>query len=261
MLCRRLVRVGASANAMIVTRTVILSNPYASTMPQNVFRAFPNLNAAELTQSRCMSKKAKKGKQQQESSDDDEEVVVEEEFDLKVVEDGMSKGINWLQSEFAKIRLGRATPDMLNEIKFDLGGGKVVGIQAIGSVRSENPQTLLLTIFETSAAEKVQNTLRAANLGLAVAVDPTGRIRLTAAKPTKESRDEAVKNAQKLVEQAKVAIRQARQKGQQQLKKLKKSLAEDEMKHNEDKLQKLLDSYTAKATEALTKKEADLKKI
>src|SRR4051812_40589555 len=79
----------------------------------------------------------------------------------------------WLKKEQNQIRTGRATPALLDGITADVYGAKTP-IAQVGSMSTEDPRTLRLSVWDASQIKSIEKAIVAANLGVSVAVDEKG---------------------------------------------------------------------------------------
>ena len=157
----------------------------------------------------------------------------------------MKKSIFSLEEEFNGLRTGRASTTVFEKL-------------SVESYGSPTPLNQLATI-SVPDARMVEKAILKANLGMTPSND--GKlIRISIPPLTDERRAEIVKQAKKISENYKVAIRNIRRDGIDDAKKQEKSgdMTEDQRKVMEDKLQKLTDTYTEKVTKVLATKEAEI---
>jgi ribosome recycling factor len=177
---------------------------------------------------------------------------------LKASKTGMEKGIENAKREFATVRTGKASPNMLDTIQVE-AYGSWVPLNQVASVSAPEPRTLLVTPFDKGQVKAIEKAIRESDLGL----DPAHQgnvIRVPLPSMNEQRRKELVKILHNLVEDGRVAIRHARTDARDKLKKLK-SVSEDEVKHAEKDLQKLHDDFIAKLEQASKMKEAEIMEV
>ena len=162
---------------------------------------------------------------------------------LKVYDEKMEKAVDFLVSDYAGIRAGRANPHVLDKIRVDYYGTPTP-LQSVGNITVPEPRMIQIAPWEKSMIKEIEKAIMTSDLGINPNNDGSV-IRLIFPELTEERRKELVKDIKKKGEDAKVAIRNIRRDGNDALKKLGKSseVSEDEVKDLEDKLQKVTDNY------------------
>ena len=177
---------------------------------------------------------------------------------LKDTRAGMEKGVENSKREFASIRSGKASPQMLDTVRVELYGQQMQ-LKQVASVSAPEPRTLIVTPFDKGQAKAIEKAIRASDLGL----DPSsqsGTIRVPLPQMNEQRRKELVKVVHKLAEDGKIAVRHARTHARESLKKLS-GVSEDDVKHAEKDLQKLHDDYIAKIEALVKGKEAEIMEV
>ncbi|MDY3108796.1 MAG: ribosome recycling factor [Lachnospiraceae bacterium] len=162
---------------------------------------------------------------------------------LKAYDEKMEKAVDFLVSDYAGIRAGRANPHVLDKIRVDYYGTPTP-LQSVGNITVPEPRMIQIAPWEKSMIKEIEKAIMTSDLGINPNNDGSV-IRLIFPELTEERRKELVKDIKKKGEDAKVAIRNIRRDGNDALKKLGKSseVSEDEIKDLEDKLQKVTDKY------------------
>ena len=162
---------------------------------------------------------------------------------LKAYDEKMEKAVDFLVSDYAGIRAGRANPHVLDKIRVDYYGTPTP-LQSVGNITVPEPRMIQIAPWEKSMIKEIEKAIMTSDLGINTNNDGSV-IRLIFPELTEERRKELVKDIKKKGEDAKVAIRNIRRDGNDALKKLGKSseVSEDEVKDLEDKLQKVTDNY------------------
>ena len=163
---------------------------------------------------------------------------------------------DWLQKELGQVRTGRATPTILDGVAVE-AYGSMVPISNVATISSEDPRTLRISPWDASNIKPIEKAIQTSNLGLSVAVDDKG-LRVAFPALTIESRGNFVKIAKQKLEDAKVALRQERNKVNDELNDGKKdgSMSEDEVMRAKTEVDKLIKEATDKL-ESITKKKED----
>lgn len=173
-------------------------------------------------------------------------------------EQKMDKAIEATEREFSKIRAGLATPAILNDVRIDYYGTPTP-ISQVAKISVPEPRMLLVAPWEKTMVDPIDKAILAANIGVTPMKDGNC-IRVTLPILTQERRQELAKVARKHAEEGRVAIRNIRRDANDSLKK-DKEMPEDEVKKQQDEIQKATDKYIAKIDSILAAKEADLLKV
>lgn len=161
---------------------------------------------------------------------------------LQQFEEKMTKAYDFLVSDLATIRAGRANPHVLDKIKVDYYGTPTP-IQQVGNISVPEARMIQIAPWEKSLIREIEKAIMASDVGITPSNDGSV-IRLVFPELTEERRKELVKEVKKKGEDGKVAIRNIRREGNDAFKKLaKEEVSEDEIKQLEDKLQKLTDKF------------------
>ncbi len=176
---------------------------------------------------------------------------------LMELEDKMEKSIEATISEFQNIRTGRANPGLLDSI-FIKYYGVDTQLKQISSITVPEGNQLYIKPFDKSIVKDVEKAIGTSKIGLTPQNDGIG-IRLIFPQLTEERRRELSKEVTKLSENGKVAIRNIRRDGNEQIKKL--SLPEDLEFSTLDSIQKLTDKYIVKMDEVGAKKIEEIMNI
>ena len=173
----------------------------------------------------------------------------------------MGSTVESYRSEMQGIRAGRASPSMLDSIKIDAYGQKM-NINQIGSITTPDPRSINIDVWDSSNVNFVEKALRESDLGINPMIEGN-LIRLPLPQLTEERRVEFSKMAGKISENAKVAIRNIRRDGIEQIKKLEKEkeIGQDDSKKFQDQIEKITASQIKIIDEILKTKEEGLKKI
>jgi len=173
----------------------------------------------------------------------------------------MDKSIDVMKRDFATLRTGKVTTAVVDNIKVDYYGSPTP-INQVGSVIAQDATTIVITPWEKNMLGEIERAIQEANIG----VNPNNDgdfIKLFFPPMTSEQRQEIVKQAKAMAENARVAIRNVRKESNNKIKKLEKEkeISEDEAKRALDEIQKITDEHIAKVDELLKKKEADILKV
>ncbi|MCD7835469.1 MAG: ribosome recycling factor [Lachnospiraceae bacterium] len=161
---------------------------------------------------------------------------------LEQYEDKMKRALEFLESDYASIRAGRANPHVLDKLRINYYGTPTP-IQQVGNVTVPEARIIQIAPWEKSLLKEIEKAVLTSDIG----INPTNDgnvIRLVFPELTEERRKELVKEVRKKGEESKVAVRNVRRDGNDALKKLGKTeVSEDEIKKLEEQLQKLTDKF------------------
>jgi ribosome recycling factor len=173
----------------------------------------------------------------------------------------MESALEALRREFASVRTGKASPALLDSVRVEAYGSKVP-LNQVGTVAAPEPRLLTITPWDKSLLKEIDRGLRESDLGLNPSNDGS-IIRVPIPALTEERRREFVKHLHKMAEEARVAVRQARKDANDEVKgsQKKEGLSEDDVRREQDKVQKLTDQYIGKVEEVLKHKEAEVMEV
>ena len=182
-------------------------------------------------------------------------------YDEKDLSKRMDGAINNLASEFAGLRTGRASTNLLDTIIVPAYGSDVP-LNQVGSVSVPEARMLSVNIWDKQLVGAADKAIRDAGLGLNPVVDGTN-LRIPIPPLNEERRTELTKVAGRYAEAARVAVRNVRRDGMDALKKMEKDgeISQDEQKSLEGDVQKLTDRFIERIDEALKNKEAEIMQV
>ena len=173
----------------------------------------------------------------------------------------MDKTVEALRKEYQKVRTGRASTALLDEIRVDYYGTPTQ-ITQLATLAVPEPRTITLQPWEAKIIPAIEKAIMNANLGVTPSND--GRIiRLNLPPLNEERRKEIVKQLRKLAEDAKVALRNIRRDAIDELKKLEKDkkITEDDLKRGEKDVQDVTNTHVAKVDDVLAHKEKEVMEV
>ena len=179
-------------------------------------------------------------------------------MEIKAIEEKMQKAIEAMEHNLKKVRTGRANPNILENIEVDYYGSPTP-INQIASISVQEGKTLCIKPYDASSLKDIERAINTSDLGLPPLNDGTC-VRITVPSLTEETRKGFCKDISKMAEEAKVAIRNIRRDGNDEVKK-DKSLPEDVAKNLQEDIQKLTDKYVLKADEVSKAKEKEVMTI
>ena len=179
----------------------------------------------------------------------------------KQCDERMAKAIGAMKRELAKLRVGKATPALLDGIRVE-AYGQQTPLNQIGTIGAPEARLLVVQPWDKSLIGAVEKAIRASDLGLNPSND--GQVvRVPIPALTEERRKELVKVARGYAEEGRVAIRMARRDANDSIKKQQKAgeITEDEDKKAHDEIQKLTDQRIKELDDILAAKETEILEI
>ena len=177
---------------------------------------------------------------------------------LKAYDEKMEKAVDFLVSDYAGIRAGRANPHVLDKIRVDYYGTPTP-LQSVGNITVPEPRMIQIAPWEKSMIKEIEKAIMMSDIGITPTNDGT-LIRLVFPELTEERRKELVKDVKKRGEENKVAIRNTRRDGNDAFKKLAKTdeVSEDQIKELEEELQKLTDKFIKEIDQLVEEKSKEI---
>lgn len=179
-------------------------------------------------------------------------------FDKAELERRMAGAVSALKSDLAGLRTGRANAALLDPVMVQVYGSSMA-LNQVASVSVPEPRMLSVQVWDKANVTSVDKAIRSAGLGLNPIVDGQ-MLRLPIPEMTAERRKELSKLAGQYAERARVAIRNVRRDGMDQLKQdeAKKDISEDDRKRLEAEVQKLTDAMIGELDAAASAKEKEI---
>jgi ribosome recycling factor len=166
-------------------------------------------------------------------------------YDKADIERRMKGAVESLKSDLSGLRTGRANTSLLDPVMVEVYGA-MMPLNQVATVSAPEPRMLSVQVWDKSNITPVEKGIAKANLGLNPMIDGQ-TLRLPLPDLTQERRKELAKLAGEYGEKAKIAIRNVRRDGMENLKddEKKKDISEDDRKRSEDDVQKLTDAHVA----------------
>jgi len=180
---------------------------------------------------------------------------------LKQLEEKMNKVIDTMAHSFLKLRTGRASVSILDDIKINYYG-ELTPIKQLCSISTPEPRLIVIQPWDKTTLTDIEKAILAANLD--ITPDNDGKVvRLPFQPLTEDKRKEIVKQIKRIAEDSKVAIRNIRREGNDIAKQMEKDkqISEDEMKKLLDDVQDLTDKWVEKVSDAAKNKENEVMSI
>ncbi|MEM1274630.1 MAG: ribosome recycling factor [Pseudomonadota bacterium] len=182
-----------------------------------------------------------------------------EEFELDTddLERRMDGALASLRTEFASLRTGRASASMLEPVMVDAYGA-ATPINQVGTVNVPEPRMVTVNVWDKGLVGKVEKAIRESGLGINPQLNGT-IIMLPIPELNEERRRELTKVAAQYAENARVAVRNVRRDGMDQIKKAE--ISEDDRKFWEGAVQEATDAHIAKVDTALQTKQDEIMQV
>lgn len=173
----------------------------------------------------------------------------------------MEKTVETAAREFGRIRTGRATPALLDGITVEAYGGKMP-LNQVSTISVPQPRILKLQPFDKNNMAAIERAIMTSDLGINPRSDGHTVI-VEIPTLSEERRDELAKMVRKRGEEMKVAIRNVRRDGNDELKMLEeeKEISEDDLERGLKKVQEITDDYIKKIDELIEKKEKEIREF
>jgi ribosome recycling factor len=180
---------------------------------------------------------------------------------LANTKDKMEKAVSSLSRELASVRAGRASANLLDKISVEYYGAPTP-VNQLASISVPEARLLVIQPYDKTVLGDIEKAILKSDLGLTPSNDGS-LIRLSIPALTEERRKELVKLVKKYAEEAKVAVRNIRRDGNDDLKKLEKdgNITEDELRSNTESVQKLTDEYIVKVDNVAKDKEKEIMEV
>ena len=173
----------------------------------------------------------------------------------------MEKTVDSLRKEYQKVRTGRATTALLDDIKVNYYDTPTA-INQLASLAVPEARVIIIQPWESKLIQVIEKAILNANIGLTPTND--GKlIRLSLPPLTEERRKEIVKQLKKMAEESKIAIRNIRRDNIDEVKKLEKDkkISEDDLKRAEKEVQDVTNSFVLKIDEVMATKEKEVMEV
>ncbi|MCQ0093068.1 ribosome recycling factor [Roseovarius sp. M141] len=182
------------------------------------------------------------------------------EIDTADLERRMEGAIASLRTEFASLRTGRASASILEPVMVD-AYGQMTPINQVGTVNVPEPRMVTINVWDKGLVNKVEKAIRNSGLGINPQMNGT-IIMLPIPELNEERRRDLTKVASQYAEHARVAVRNVRRDGMDQIKKAKNDgMSEDDQKFWETEVQDLTDRFITRVDESLETKQAEIMQV
>ena len=179
----------------------------------------------------------------------------------KDLERRMDGAVEVLHKEFSGLRTGRASVHLLEPIMVNAYGADMP-MNQVGTIGVPEPRMITVQVWDRGLVSSVEKAIQDSGLGLSPSADGQ-LVRVPMPSLTEERRTEMAKIASKYGEEARIAVRNVRRHGMDELKKAEKDhqISKDEHHTFAEEVQKLTDDYIKKVDEALSHKEGEIMQV
>ena len=181
-----------------------------------------------------------------------------EDIDIDAIEKRMNGAVLAMKSEFQALRTGRASASLLDKIMVNAYGAMTPLNQCAG-INVPEPRMITVTVWDKTLIDSVDKAIRESNLG----INPVGdgmMLRLPIPELNEERRIELTKVAGGYAESARIAVRNVRRDGMDQVKK-SDELSEDDQKIWSEEIQELTNVSIKKIDEVLEQKQVEIMQV
>jgi ribosome recycling factor len=173
----------------------------------------------------------------------------------------MDGSVNALRKELTTLRTGRASTALLEHIMVDYYGASTP-LNQLATLSAPEPRLLVIQPFDRSAMAEIEKAILKSDLGLTPNND--GKIiRIPIPQLTEDRRKELVKHVKKIAEEYRVSVRNHRRLAIEQLKEAekKKEITADDVKHGQDRVQKITDEFIGRIDKIIKVKEDEVMEV
>ncbi|MDC0986615.1 MAG: ribosome recycling factor [Alphaproteobacteria bacterium] len=182
-------------------------------------------------------------------------------IDLDDIERRMDGALDALSREFGGLRTGRASASLLEPLSVEAYGAQTP-INQVSTISVPEARMLTVQVWDQGLVKNVEKSIRESNLGLNPQTEGN-LVRVPIPDLSEERRVELTKIAGKYAEQGRVAVRNVRRDGMDQLKKSEKAgdISQDDQRLYSDEIQELTDAHIKKVDETLQTKESEILQV
>lgn len=174
------------------------------------------------------------------------------------LKEDLEKNFNFFKNEISTLSIGRATPHLVEDISVDYYGTPTP-LKQMATIGIPDPRTITIQPFDRSKLKDIEKAINLAQLGL----NPNNNgemIRIAVPQPTEERRKELVKLLNKLLENARIVVRNIREDAMKEIKNLEKNgeISEDERFTQQEDIQDMIKDANTKLEEEAKRKENEI---
>lgn len=170
----------------------------------------------------------------------------------------LEKNFNFFKTEISTLSVGRATPHLVEDVSVEYYGS-IVPLKQVATITTPDPRTIAIQPFDRNQLKDIEKAINLANLGF----NPNNNgelIRISVPQPTEERRKDLVKLLNKILENARIGVRNAREEAMKEIKAMEKTgeISEDDRFSMQEEIQKAVDAANKKLEEEADKKEKEI---
>lgn len=180
---------------------------------------------------------------------------------LKETRNKMKSTLSVYEQDLHGIRSNRASTGLVDRLEVDYYG-QPTELRQLANISTPEPMQILIRPFDASAVKAIERAIMEANIGMQPNTDGT-QIRLNMPPLTRERRVELIKVLHKRAEDARVSLRNIRRGAIEDMKEFEreKMISEDDLKHGESEVQKLIDQFSAQVDDLTKNKEKEMMEV
>ncbi|MBI2551262.1 ribosome recycling factor [Candidatus Uhrbacteria bacterium] len=166
--------------------------------------------------------------------------------------------LDHLHKELSALRTGRASPALVENIAVE-AYGSMMDVKSVASISTTDAKTLIITPWDKTVIQAIEKAIRDADIGVSPAVDGSV-IRISVPQMTEETRKKLSKIVNEKAEEAKIGVRQVREKAREEIVKQEKekAIGEDDKFKMLDEMDILTKEYTGKVEEMVDRKTEEI---
>ncbi len=170
----------------------------------------------------------------------------------------LEKNFDYFRGEISTLSIGRATPHLVEDVMVEYYGTPTP-LKSVATIGIPDPRTITIQAFERGMLKEIEKAINLAQLGFNP-VNTGDLIRIAIPQPTEERRKDLAKLLSKLLENARIGVRNAREDAMKEIKLLEKDgkISEDERFSRQEEIQDMIKQANAKLEEEAKKKEAEI---
>ncbi len=175
----------------------------------------------------------------------------------------MEKALEYLQNELKGVRTGRASPGLIEHIKVAVASYQsTMDLRELAAISAPEPALLVVKPFDPGVVKDIEKAILASNIGLTPMTEGHA-IRLPIPPLSGERRKQLINEIKKMAESQKTVVRNARRDANREVETEEKAhrISEDDSKHAQDAVQKLIKNYETRIDEILSAKQKELETV
>lgn len=180
---------------------------------------------------------------------------------IKKLKPNLEKTCEYLKSELNALQVGRATPNLIENLIVDCYDQQLP-IKQLAAIQTPEPRLIVIRPWDKEIIDDIAKAIKQSSLGITPMMDEE-TIRLSIPPLSEERRRELVKILQEKVEECRISIRRQREEIWREIQDLEhaKEISEDDKFRAKDEIQKMVDEHNKKIEELKKKKEEEIMKI